>query len=50
MTGYVITGSFITAMVIEAFVLPVAGWTMLAAAPKARFFCSVFGKEPPTGI
>lgn len=31
-------------------VLPVAGWTMLAAAPKARFFCSVFGKEPPTGI
>jgi len=30
--------------------LPVAGCTMLAAAPKARFFCSVFGKEPPTGI
>lgn len=30
--------------------LPVAGCTMLAAAPNARFFCSVFGKDPPTGI
>jgi len=30
--------------------MPVAGCTMLAAAPNARFFCSVFGKDPPTGI
>ena len=27
-----------------------AGCTMLAAAPKAMFFCSVFGNDPPTGI
>lgn len=33
-----------------AFLIPVAGCTMLAAAPNARFFCSVFGKDPPTGI
>ena len=30
--------------------IPVAGCTILAAAPNARFFWSVFGKDPPTGM
>lgn len=31
-------------------IVPVAGCTILAAAPNARFFWSVFGNDPPTGI
>lgn len=42
--------SFMYNMTKTTSILPVAGCTMLAAAPNARFLCSVFGKDPPTGI